>query len=82
MKMTRRNTSNSHNMPLYVTANVNRLELERATLNLGSLINITSLGVFDTVGIPREKITKQSIEVSSFRGQKTFTVGFANLNLT
>lgn len=70
----------SHNRPLYVTSNVNGVELKRAMLDLRSSINNISLSELDAVGISRDKI-KQPIEVSSLRGHKTFTVGFVCLNL-
>lgn len=48
-----------HNQPLYITADVNRVELKRAMLDLRSSINIISLSMLNAVGISREKIVKQ-----------------------
>lgn len=71
----------NHNRPLYVIANVNGVELRRAMLDPGSSINIISLSTLDAVGVPRDNIIRQPIEVSSFRGHKTYTFGFGNLDL-
>lgn len=71
-----------YDRPFYVIATVNGIELNRALLDSGYSINIISLAVLDAVGIAREKITGKPIEVYIFRGHKTFTVGFANLDLT
>lgn len=62
----RRSLPTNHNRPLYVTANVNGVELRRAMLNPGSSINIISLSTLDAVGVPRDKIIRQPIKVLSF----------------
>lgn len=48
----------------------------------GSSINIIFLSTLDAVGVPKYKIIHQPIEVSSFRGHKTHTLGFVNPDLT
>lgn len=58
------------------------VELNNAMLDLRSLLNIVSLAVLDAIGIPRERITRQPIEISSFRGHNGYAMGFINLNLT
>lgn len=47
----------------------------------GTSINVIFLSTLDATGISREKIVRQP-KVSSFRGRKTFTVGFTNHDLT
>lgn len=66
----------THNRPLYITASMNVVELERFMLDFGSSINIISLSTLDMVGNSRDKIITQLTEVSSFRGNKTFTIDF------
>lgn len=51
-------------------------------LDTSCSINIIFLLTLDVIGIPRDKIVRQPMEVSSFRGHKTFTIGFVNLVLT
>lgn len=62
--------------------NVKPIELKRSMVDLGSSLNIISFSVLDVVGIPRDKIARQPIEVSSFRGHSMYTMGFVNLDLT
>lgn len=50
-------------------------------LDPGSLLNMISLSVLDAVDLLGDKIIRQSINVSSFRGHSTCTVGFVNLDL-
>lgn len=68
----------TYNLPLYITVSVKGVELKRAMLDPGSSIKIISLLTVAAVGVPRDKIVRQPIEVSSFRDQKAFTVGFVN----
>lgn len=62
------NLPNTHNQPLYVTANMKGVELKRGMLDPGFSLNIISLSVLDPQVIPRDRITRQPIEVASFRG--------------
>lgn len=78
----RRGLPTTHNRPLYVTASVNGVEDKRVMLDTSCSINIIFLLTLDVIGIPRDKIVRQPMEVSSFRGHKTFTIGFVNLVLT
>lgn len=78
----RHDLPSTHNQPLYITASVNGVDLKRAMLEPDSLINITSPSSLDVVGILREKMIRQPIEVSSFRGNKSFIVSLVNLDLT
>lgn len=48
----------------------------------GSLLNIMSLSMLEAMGISLERIIKQLIEVSSFGGSASFTIGYINLDLT
>lgn len=57
------------------------VELKRAMLDLGSWLNIISLSVLDAVGVSQDRITRQPIEVSSFRDNCTYTMVFVNLDL-
>lgn len=61
---------------------MNGVELKRAMLDPGSSINIISLSTLDAVGVSREKIVRQPIEVSSFKGNKTSTIVFVSLDMT
>lgn len=70
-----------HNHYFYVTASIRDVELNM--LELGSSLNIISLLILDIVGIPPDKITTQSMKVSSFFGDNcTYTMGFVNVDLT
>lgn len=51
-------------------------------LDAGSSLYIISLSILNAVGILRDRITRQPIEPSSFRGNYTYTIGFVNLDLT
>lgn len=75
----RRDLPSTHNRPLYVTASVKGIKFKRAMLALGSSLNIISLRVLDAVETPRERISRQLVEVSSFRDHSTYTMGFVNL---
>lgn len=61
---------------------MNEVELKTAMLNLESSLNTVSLTILDAVGISKERITKQSIEVWSFRGHNIYTLVFVDLDLT
>lgn len=74
-------TSQTSIIVLIVTTGVKWVELKRAMIEKGSSLNIIPLSALDAVGIPRDKITKQLVEVSSFRGKSTYTMGFVNLDL-
>lgn len=50
-------------------------------LDAGSSLNIISLSVLEDIGIPRESMEKQSFEVPSFGGGRTYTIGSINLDL-
>lgn len=58
------------------------VDLKRAMLDPGSLMNIISLSVLDAIGLPLDIITMQPIQGPSFRGNRTYTMGFLNLDLT
>lgn len=47
-----------------------------------SSLNIISLSILETVDIPQEGIASQSIEVSDFEANFTYTFGFVNLDLS
>lgn len=70
------------NRPLYVTASIREVKLRRVVIDTGSSLNIISLSVPGEVGVPRDKITRQPIVVSGFRGNCTYTLGFVKLSLT
>lgn len=71
-----RDITSHHNPLLYVTAKVRDVKLKRAMLDHGSSLNIISLPILDAMGVPRENITRQPIEVSGFGGNCTYTIGF------
>lgn len=50
-------------------------------LDQGLSLNINSLVVLNEVGVSRENITRQTIEVSGSEGGRKYTMGFINLNL-
>lgn len=50
-------------------------------LDAGSSLNIISLNVLDDIGIPHENTKKQSFQVSSFSGDRTYTIYSLYLNL-
>lgn len=78
----RRGLPITHSRLLYITVSVNEVELKRAMLDPSSSIKIVSLSTLDAVGIPRDKIIRQPIKLSSFRGNKIFIIVFVNLDLT
>lgn len=51
------------------------IEIKRSMLDHGSSIDIMSFSVFDAVGIPEERITRQPNKLSSFRGHNSYTLG-------
>lgn len=61
---------------------MNGVELKRDTLDSGSSLNIISLSALDAINMPQDRITRQPIEVSSIRGNITYTIGFVNLVLS
>lgn len=46
------------------------------------LVNIMPLSTLKAVGILRERLVKQPVQVLGFRGNASFNVDFINLNLT
>lgn len=64
-----------YNLPLYIIVKVRDIELKRVLLDAGTSLDIISLNVLDDNGIPRENIQKQPFEVSSFNGNRTYTIG-------
>lgn len=64
-----------HNRPLYVTAsdwNIVRCVM----VDPVSSLNTISLSILAALGVPPDRMTKQPIEVSSFEGKLTYTLGF------
>lgn len=51
-------------------------------INPWSSLNIIPLSILKAVGVPRDKITEQSIEVFGFGRNPTYTFGFVNIDLT
>lgn len=47
-----------------------------------SSLNIIFLSTFEALRMPRDKITRQPIEVLGFDGNSTYTLSFVNLDLT
>lgn len=56
--------------------------MKRAMLDPRSLLNIISLLVLEVVGLPRDRIMRQSIEVSGLGGNCSYSIGFVHLDLT
>lgn len=53
-----------HNRSLYVTASIRNFKLRRTMVDPGSSLNIIPLSTLKAVGILRERIAKQHVEVS------------------
>lgn len=56
--------------------------MKRGITDTGSLLNVISPSVLVVVDVPREKITRQAIEVFGFRGKCEYTLGFVSLDPT
>lgn len=73
---------NHHHRPLYMPAYISYVDLISTIVDPGYSLKFMPLSTLETVGIRRDKIIKHSVEVSSFRGNASFTLGFINLDLT
>lgn len=49
---------------------------------LRSQLNIIPLSIRKAVGVHRDRVTKQPIEVFGFEGNSTYSLGFVNLDIT
>lgn len=61
----------SHDNRPYTTASIREIVLKLAMLDPGSSLSIIFLSVLDVVGVSRDSITRQAIEVSEFGGNPT-----------
>lgn len=71
-----------HNRPLYAAAFVHDVEQRRTLIDPRSSLNIMPPSSLEVVGIPQVRVVKQLIEVSSFGGSESFTLGYINVDLT
>lgn len=68
-----------YNRPLYVIAFVHDVKLYWGLVELRSLLNIMPLSMLEVVGIPRDQVVKQLIEVSGFGSNASFMLGYSML---
>lgn len=58
------------------------VELRRGLVDLGSSFNIMPMSTIETVGVPQDRVAEQTIELSRFGSNTSFTTGYINVNLT
>lgn len=72
--------SEYHNRPLYITVPINDVALRQGLVDPRSSLNIMPPSTLDVVGVPREYMLEQSIEISGFRGDAS--VCYVNVDMT
>ena len=63
------------NKPLYVTAFLGASRIKRALVNTGASISILPLPTFDALGIPRERIIPEPMQVAGIRALHRILLG-------
>lgn len=55
-----------------VDTSIREVEIKRAVIDPGSMLNFTSLSILEAADVPQDRIIRQPIEVSGFEGNCTY----------
>ena len=70
-----------HRRPLYVMATINGVQIRRALVDIGTLLNLIALSTLEAVGLTSRRIMGVSMEITGFEGVIESTKGYMQLVL-
>ena len=70
-----------HKRPLYLTASINKVQVQRALVDTGSSLNLIPMSTLQAANISRRKIHDTPMKVTGFGGATEYTMGYIQLAL-
>ena len=70
-----------HRRPLYLIATINGVQVRRALVNTGALLNLTALSTLEAVDLTNKRILGAPMEITGFGGSVESTEGYVQLAL-
>ena len=70
-----------HKRPLYLTASINKVQVQRALVDTGSSLNLILMNKLQAANTSRRKIQGTPMEVTGFGGAAEYTIGHIQLAL-
>ena len=68
-----------HRRPLYLIANINGVQIRRALVDTGALLNLIALSTLEAVGLAGRRILGAPMEITGFRGSAESIEGYVQL---
>ena len=62
-----------HRRPLYLMANINGVQIRRALVDTGALLNLIALSTLEAVGLTSRRILGVPMEITGFEGSTELT---------
>ena len=62
-----------HRRPLYLIANINGVQIRRALVDTGALLNLIALSTLEAVGLTGRRILGVPMEITGFGGSTELT---------
>ena len=70
-----------HKRPLYLTASINKVQVQRALVDTGSSLNLIPMSTLQAANISRRKIHGTPMKVTDFGGATEYTMSHIQLAL-
>ena len=70
-----------HRRPLYLMATINGVQIRRALVDIGVLLNLIILRTLEAVGLTGKRILRAPMEITGFGGSTKSTEGYVQLAL-
>ena len=70
-----------HRRPLYLIATINGVQVRRALVNTGALLNLTALSTLEAVDLTNKRIMGAPMEITGFGGSTELIEGYVELAL-
>ena len=70
-----------HRMPLYLMVTINGVQIKRALVDTGALLNLIALNTLEAVGLVDRRILRAPMEIIGFGGSVESTEGYVQLAL-
>ena len=70
-----------HLRPLYLMDTINGVQIRRALVDIGTLLNLIALSTLEAVGLASRRILGAPMEITGFRGSAESTEGYVQLAL-
>lgn len=70
-----------HRRSLYLMATINGVQIRRAVIDIGALLNLIALSTLEVVGMAARRILGAPVEITRFGGAAESTEGYVQLAL-